>query len=94
MQKIYRTIFIIIFIFSTYHLVRDVVQTLGINNIFTTIFHRPHLWCKPYCNYVTYPLDIFGIFGSLYVLKKNKVGLLGMFVLLSSPFWILAVLLP
>ena len=35
-----------------------------INNVFVNILHRSHIWCKPYCNYVTYLLDLLGIFGS------------------------------
>lgn len=94
MNRILRYIFILILIVSLYHLVRDILQTLEFKNLLTTFLYRPHIWCKPYCNYVTYPLDILGIFGSFIVLKRNKLGVLGAIVILSQTLWFLAALLP
>ena len=37
---------------------------------------------------------IFGILGALIILKRNKLGVLGILVLLSLPFWLLAIVLP
>ena len=93
-KKLLRYFFIIVFILSTYHLIRDILQTFEIHNSFTNILHRPHLWCKPYCNYVTYPLDLLGIIGSWIVLKRNKLGTIGTIIILSLPLWLLAALLP
>jgi len=93
-KKPLRYFFIIVLILSTYHLIRDILQSFEIHNSFTNILHRPHLWCKPYCNYVTYPLDFLGIIGSLCVLQKNSLGIAGMIILLSIPLWLLAVILP
>src|SRR3989338_8669755 len=93
-KKLLRCFFIIVLILSTYHLIRDILQSFEIHNSFTNILHRPHLWCKPYCNYVTYPLDFLGIIGSLWVLRKNRLGIAGMIILLSIPLWLLAVILP
>lgn len=94
MNKLARFIFLFILTFSTYHLVRDIIQTVGIHNSFTNILHRPHLWCGPYCNYVTFPLDILGILGSIIVLKRNNISLLGKFIVVALPLWLLAALLP
>ena len=94
MNKIIRYLFLLIFILSIYHLIRDIFQTIGINTWLTNFFHRPHQWCKPYCNYVTYPLDLFGIFGSLYELKRNKFDIIGKVLLISQLLWVFAVLLP
>lgn len=89
-----RYFFIIILIFSAYHLLRDFLQTFGIHNFFTNILHRPHQWCGLYCNYVTYPLDLLGIIGSWIVLKRDKLGTIGAIIILSLPLWLLAALLP
>ncbi len=94
MKPLLRSLFITIFIFSLYHFIRDLLQTFEIHSSFTNIFHRPHQWCSLYCNYVTYPLDLLGIIGSLVVLKRNKLGVLGAVILLSLPLWVLAAILP
>ena len=93
-KRLFRFFFMVVLIFSTYHLVRDVLQTFEIQNLFTNILHRPHLWCKSYCNFVTYPLDLLGIIGSLFVLKKSKPGTIGTIIILSLPLWLFAALLP
>ncbi len=94
MKPLLRYFFLTILILSIYHLVRDILQTFEIHNSFTNIFHRPHQWCKLYCNYVTYPLDLLGIVGSWLALRQNKLGIIGVIVLLSLPLWLLAVVLP
>lgn len=89
----YRYLFVIILMFSTYHLVRDILQTFGIHNAFTNILHRSHTeWCRSYCNFVTYPLDLLGMIGSYIVLKRNKLGTVGVVLLISLLFWLLALL--
>jgi hypothetical protein len=94
MTPILRYLFVGILIFSLYHLVRDLLQTFEIHNPFTNIFHRSHEWCSPYCNFVTYPLDLLGIVGSWSVLRRNILGIAGIIVLLTLPFWLLASILP
>lgn len=94
MDRFLKLAFIIILFVSMYHLIRDTLQVFGQHSPFTNFLHRPHLWCKPYCNYVTYPLDIIGIVGSFVVLKRDRLGRLGIVVLLSLPLWLLAVFLP
>ncbi len=94
MKTLLRYFFVTVFVLSSYHLVRDILQTFEIHNSFTNIFHRSHQWCSPFCNYVTYPLDLLGIIGSWIVLKRNKLGVVGTAILISLPLWLLAVLLP
>ncbi len=94
LKLVIKIIFSLILIFSCYHLIRDILQILDWHNAFTNVLHRPHQWCKPYCDYVTLPLDILGIYGSIVVLKRNRLGVLGMIVLLSFPVWLMAALLP
>ena len=94
MKTILKYLFIVILLLSSYHFVRDILQTLNIHNSFTNIFHRPHLWCSSYCNYVTFPLDLLGIIGSFIVLKRNKLGIMGKVIIFSLPLWLLAVILP
>ena len=93
MGKLVRTIFFVILIFSVYHTIRDTLQVFGIHNSFTNVFHRSHVWCKAYCDFVTYPLNLIGVVGSFIILKRNRIGWLGYVILFSLPFWLL-VLVP
>jgi len=94
MSKLLKITFIAILLLSCYHTVRDILQTFEIHNWFTEIFHRPHLWCRPYCNIATIPLDLFGIIAPVVVLKRNRLGIIGVIVLLSMFLWPLAIFLP
>lgn len=69
--------FWIILIGAIYHLIRDVLQIAGIENVFTEIGHWSHGWCGRYCNYVTLPLDLLVIVASTIVIRRNKFGALG-----------------
>lgn len=82
-------IFLILLVWSAYHLVRDILQIFGIQHYFIDIGHRSHVWCAPYCAYITLAPEIFNIAAIGVVLKRNKVGLLGIIVLLSIPVWLL-----
>lgn len=94
MNKFARAVLITILLFSVYHLIRDALQTLGFDSAFTNILHWQHRWCASYCGIVTYPLDILGIVGSYLVLKRNRMGYLGVLTLASLPLWLLVLLLP
>ncbi|OGK41666.1 hypothetical protein A2954_07345 [Candidatus Roizmanbacteria bacterium RIFCSPLOWO2_01_FULL_37_12] len=69
-------------------------QILEFHNPLIDILHRPHEWCYPICDFVTLPLDFFLIIGSLIVIRRNFIGILGNFVLLSLILWPLAFYLP
>ena len=93
MRKIWFYIFLILLIWSTYHLVRDILQIFGVSNFLVDVLHRNHLWCAQYCSYVTIPPEIFVIIASGIVLWRKRIGILGALVLISIPFWIMAWLL-
>lgn len=88
MKKHIRLVFIIIFVLSAYHLVRDFLQMLNFHNFITDSFYRSHKWCGLYCDYVTYPLDILGILGSLIVLKRKKMGIVGVLTIVLLLLWL------
>ncbi len=92
--KILKVLFTAVLVFSIYHLVRDILQIFDFHSNFTNVMHRPHLWCKPYCDYVTLPLDILGIVGSAVVLRRNDLGVIGALILMLFPLWLLALILP
>lgn len=94
MKKQIRLVFIIIFVLSAYHLVRDFLQMLNFHNFITDSFYRPHKWCGSYCDYATYPLDILGIVGAFIVLKRKKVGFIGILTIALLPIWLPAYFLP
>lgn len=94
MSKNYLLVFVSLLVVFIYHLIRDIFQIFNISNPVADFLHRPHLWCKPYCNYVTIPPEIFLIIALIIILKRKKVGLLGKAVLISLIFWPIAVILP
>ena len=94
MNLFLRVLFLIVLVFLTYHLVRDVLQILGVENLFTLALHRPHAWCQNSCNFVTFPFQLGGILGATFILKRNKVGIIGVFVLLIPVAILLGTLLP
>lgn len=68
---------------SIYHLVRDILQILGVYNLFTEAGHWEHEWCGAYCDYVTLPLDIFLIATSLIVIRNKRAGIGGILIAVS-----------
>lgn len=94
MSKYWKAALIIILVVSTYHFVRDILQTFDLDSAFTDIAHRPHQWCGQYCDVVTIPFDIISIVASAHILKRNRVGKLGIALLASLPLWLLFSLLP
>ena len=82
-----------IFICFVYHLIRDVLQVFEIHSVFTNFFHRPHLWCSQYCDFVTIPLDLLGIYGAVIILKRNYIGKSGVIFIVSIllAFWLMFV---
>jgi hypothetical protein len=94
MNKFWKAVFIIILIASIYHFIRDLLQTLDLDSVFTDIAHRPHEWCGQYCDVVTIPFDVISIAVSAFILNRNRVGKLGIALLASLPLWIIFSLLP
>lgn len=76
-------LFWIILLGAGYHLIRDILQIIGIDNIFIEIGHWEHQWCRNYCDFVTLPLDIFVIVMSAVIVKRKKVGTLGVCILIA-----------
>jgi hypothetical protein len=94
MSKLWRAIFIIILVVASYHFIRDLLQTFDLDSAFTNIAHRPHEWCGQYCDVVTIPFDVITIAISAYILKRSRVGKLGILLLASLPLWLIFSLLP
>ncbi|HEX8762961.1 MAG TPA: hypothetical protein VF733_04370 [Candidatus Saccharimonadales bacterium] len=94
MNKLWKAVFIIILVTSAYHLIRDLLQTFDMDSAFTNIAHRPHEWCGQYCDVVTIPFDVITIAVSAYILKRNKVGKMGIALLATLPLWLIFSLLP
>lgn len=75
--------FWIILIGAVYHLIRDVLQIAGIENVFTEIGHWSHGWCGKYCNHVALPIELFMIVASVIVIKRKRFGALGTGILVA-----------
>lgn len=85
---IYKTILV----FGIYHLVRDILQIIGVENVLTQVASKPHEWAKvfgEYHQYLSLPLDLIMIFGPLIILKRDKSGNWGVVVFLSVTLLIL-----
>ena len=82
---ILRALFWIVLGFALYHLIRDIMQIVGVENIFTMIFHRPHTWCGRYCDWIMFPVELGAIVGATLVLQRNRVGIIGILTLLFPP---------
>lgn len=88
-RKIIFTLFALLIPFSLYHLCRDVLQDLQVKNALTAVFTMNKHWCSWYCNALTYPFEIFIALGSGVVLKRKKVGVIGILVLAVFVLWLL-----
>lgn len=91
MKLIWRVLFWGLFGFFVLHTVRDVLQILQVHNFLADFYTTHHIWCGQYCDYVGFPPELFGLVGSAIVLRRNKVGWLGYFILISLIFWPMAV---
>jgi len=90
----FRLIFVVTLLFSVYHLIRDLLTNAGVHNYIVDFAHRPQtLWCGRVCPWVTVPPEIFTIIASAIVLKRNRVGILGVLVLIQVPIWIIFITL-
>lgn len=79
--QIWKVILWLIILYAFQHLIRDILaDILDIHNFFTEILHRDSSaanWCRNFCQYTTFPIEIFYLISSIYLLKKRKFGWLG-----------------
>ncbi len=90
MSKKIRFIFILLLAFSAYHTIRDVLQIIGVHNSLADVANYKYNWCKtiaPICDYYLLPWETYVLIGSIIVLKRNEIGLLGKSVLYSLIIW-------
>ena len=88
MTNIFRYIFVFTLIFALYHTVRDILQIVGAGHWFVNILAiQKHNWCKPFCDYYTFPWEIFVIIGSIIVLRRDRSGILGQAVMFAFIIW-------
>lgn len=79
--------------FSILHLVRDIFQDFGIDNILSTIFVKssasvpPHYWLVFVNSYV---IEIMGIILAVACFKTKKFGKLGYFTICMMAYFFLA----
>jgi hypothetical protein len=82
-------------LFAVYHLVRDVATTFfGVHVGVVDVAHRAHAWCRPVCDYVTMPLELFNIVTIAFVLCRVRLGALACINVATVPLWLLFWLLP
>jgi len=87
MNKFSKTIIIFLLVFSTVHLFRDMLQIYQVNTPLATILKTNHSFCRPFCDYVTLPPEIFIIFASWFVLQRKKFGQLGWIIYAVFVMW-------
>ena len=74
-------------LFSVFHVVRDILQILHIDNIISTSLHTNRAWCNPICDYITFPPEIFIIIAAFIILRRKKFGILGIVALILFLLW-------
>jgi len=86
LQKLWTLTLWFFLIFAIQHTFRDILTNiLGIHNFFTEIGHRQSAsaaWCGNFCELSTFPIEIFYMISSIYLLKKKEFGWLGVLMLL------------
>lgn len=90
LEKLWTITLVFVLIYASQHLIRDILSdVLGIHNSFTEFGHRESsnaTWCVSFCKWTTFPVEIFYIFASLYLLKTKKFGVIGwLMVILAIP---------
>jgi hypothetical protein len=81
-------------LFSLYHLVRDVVQIMGMQHPVFDVLHIPHAWCGNGCDWVTIPLDLVGVVGSGIILQRQVVGKWALVLIATMIMWFVFMWLP
>ncbi len=94
MSKFWMSIYQLLTVSFSYHLVRDILQALNKHTWFTNIFHWQHQWCGSICDVISIPPELFVIVGSIIVIKRNRIGKLGISILLSLIPWPILLFLP
>jgi hypothetical protein len=87
MNKFWKWFFYLLVTLFITHLIRDILQIFDVNIPLATFLQTNHKWCRPYCDYATLPHELFGIIASVIILKRKRLGILGVLVLLSLPLW-------
>jgi hypothetical protein len=88
MKKIVKYFFGFLIVFSILHLYRDILQNFHIKNMTTNFLGMDRNWCNYYCNWITFPFEIFILIGSIIELKRNKLGLIGYLVFGIFAIWL------
>ena len=80
-MKIWDIVLYSLLAYSCYHLIRDILSDIfGIHHPLIDIFHRESAsakWCGKWCKWHTFPIEIFYIIVSIYLLKTQQFGWLG-----------------
>ena len=82
--KIWRYCLLMVFVFSTLHLIRDILQEiLGVRNVFTEFGHFQadisripsmvrFLYIQPFSGFLTFPVEIFMIIAAPIAWKRKE----------------------
>lgn len=85
-MKIWNVVLYFTLIVFCYHLVRDTLSDIfGIHHPLIDFFHRESAsakWCGKWCKWHTFPIEIFYIIASVYLLKTQQFGWLGWVMIL------------
>jgi len=88
LEKSWTIILWVVLIYASQHLIRDILSDIfGIHNAFTEFGHRENsnaVWCGDYCRWTTFPVEIFFISASLYLLKVKRFGIVGWLMLILA----------
>lgn len=83
-----KPLFLLLILFSLFHFFRDLSQNYHLNNFSATIFKMDKNWCGSFCNNITIPFELFILGSSFFVVKRSRVGLLGITTVVVFFIWI------
>jgi len=95
--QIWKLVMAIIFLWSAIHLIRDVMQVVGMHNILTEVANRSHKWCEPLgslCGYTSFPPEIFNLIVIPIIWQRKEMSILGWLVIASPTVVLLMWLFP
>jgi hypothetical protein len=84
-------------VWGIYHLIRDVLQQLEVSTFIADFVHRKPLWCQSipgYCDYITFPLEIYVIIAVPLLWNRKKIGIPEILVLITLPATVIMWLWP
>lgn len=81
------TILLMLFVVSFLHLIRDILQIADVHIWLTQSLGTNTAYCRPFCDYITLPFEIYVIFAVFFTLPQKKPGVTGFSAFVVFGIW-------